>query len=465
MARSYHFGTRTGLLSAGLRKAAAFSILATILIIGTASNIPAQNAYAANTLTVNGVSLDGRTLNMWVTLSSGGATVKTDFTPLTFAGTTGATYVVQPHDYAGGKIFFDHWENGSTARARTVTLNSDTAITAHFRVPTVVISPASGTGGAQVGVTGTCFSPNSLVTVTYDGQVMATRTTSQSGTFSASFAAPVLGTGWHTVQAVDGKGWKASAKFEDTTPPDHPLKATILPKTGVYLALYMYPAGGGAMEWQKVIDAKKAHPSVPIVATFNPNSGPGNFKDNNIASWVNKLKQEGVVMIGYTYDDYGARSLSALKSDADKYKNWYTADGLFIDEFTNRAGFENHYRDLTTYAKSIGMKMTMGNLGTDVPETYVGTVDVLNITEGRGYMPISWLQYCVQCSADQGWHYQNDKRYFSYMRYDIGALDTTFETESAKWAGLLLITNGNDADGRWFQLPPYFGTMVATLDM
>jgi hypothetical protein len=150
-------------------------------------------------------------------------------------------------------------------------------------------------------------------------------------------------------------------------------------------------------------------------------------------------------MIGYTYDDYGARSLSALKSDADKYKNWYTADGLFIDEFTNRAGFENHYRDLTTYAKSIGMKMTMGNLGTDVPETYVGTVDVLNITEGRGYMPISWLQYCVQCSADQGWHYQNDKRYFSYMRYDIGALDTTFETESAKWAGLLLITNGSDA--------------------
>ncbi|MGI0040041.1 MAG: spherulation-specific family 4 protein, partial [Nitrososphaera sp.] len=344
-------------------------------------------------LTVNSADMYGKaTSGLYTAIRAGSTTVKTGFTTLAYTGSAGATFSVTVSDY--GSSFFDHWENGSTARARTVTLNADTAITAHFRVPTVVISPASGTGGAQVGVTGTYFSPNSLITVTYDGQVMATRTTSSSGAFSASFAAPVLGTGWHTVQAVDGKGWKASAKFEDTTPPpDHPLKATILPKTGVYLALYMYPAGGGAAEWQKVIDAKKAHPSVPIVVTFNPNSGPGNAKDPTIASWVSKLKQEGVVMIGYTYDDYGTRSLAALKADADKYRNWYGADGLFIDEFTNRAGFENHYRDVTAYAKSIGMKMTMGNPGTDVPKTYVGTVDVLNITEGRGYMPISWLQY------------------------------------------------------------------------
>ena len=183
-----------------------------------------------------------------------------------------------------------------------------------------------------------------------------------------------------------------------------------------------------------------------------------------IANWVNKLKAAGVIAIGYTYDDYGTRSLSALKADADKYKNWYGADGIFVDEFTNKVGFENHYRDYTAYVKSTGMKMTMGNPGTDVPRSYIGTVDVINIAEGRGYNPISWLQYCVGCSADQGWHYQNDKRHFSYMRYDVSALDAEFETESAKWVGLLLITNGNDSNGRWFALPPYFGTMVATLD-
>ena len=415
-------------------------------------------------LTVNSQDMYGKTTGgLYTVVSKGGATVKTGFTSLSYTGTTGATYSVSVSDY--GSMVFDHWENGSTVRARTVTLNADTAITAHFRVPTVALNPASGVSGITIAATGTYYTPNSAVTVTYDGRNVASATTNSAGAFAASFVVPALGTGFHTVQAVDGKAWKASAKFEDTTPPpDHPLKTTILPKTGVYVALYMYPTGNGAAEWQKVIDEKTKHPSVPIVATFNPNSGPGSAKDTNIANWVAKLKAAGVIAIGYTYDDYGTRSISALKADADKYKNWYNADGLFIDEFTNKVGFEDHYRDITAYVKSTGMKMTMGNPGTDVPRSYIGTVDVINIAEGRGYNPISWLQYCVGCSADQGWHYQNDKRHFSYMRYDVSALDAEFETESAKWVGLLLITNGNDSNGRWFALPPYFGTMVATLD-
>jgi hypothetical protein len=172
----------------------------------------------------------------------------------------------------------------------------------------------------------------------------------------------------------------------------------------------------------------------------------------------------GVIALGYTHDGYGARPLDALRADADKYRNWYGADGLFIDEFTNKVGFEGHYHDLTVYAKSIGMKMTMGNPGTDVPRSYIGTVDVLNITEGRGYMPLSWLQYCVLCSADQGWHYQYDKRNFAYIRYDVDWLDTSFVSNSMQSVGLVYVTNGDDSNGRWFHLPPYFGSLVSTLD-
>ena len=138
-----------------------------------------------------------------------------------------------------------------------------------------------------------------------------------------------------------------------------------------------------------------------------------------IANWVNKLKAAGVIAIGYTYDDYSTRSLSALKADADKHKNWYGADGIFVDEFTNKAGNEQHYRDITAYVKNtLDMKMTMGNPGTDVPKSFIGTVDIINITEGRGYNPISWLQYCVLCTTS-GWHTEVDKRNFACMRYDI----------------------------------------------
>ena len=415
------------------------------------------------TLSVNSVDMYGKTTGgLYTVISKSGSTVKTGFTPLSFVGSAGATYSVTVSDY--GSTLFDHWSYGSSVRTGTVTLNANTTVTAVFRVPTVSLSPTSGIGGTTVSATGSYFNPNSQVALTYDGTNMGTITTNSLGGFVASFKAPSLGTGFHTVIATDAKTWKASAKFQDTTPPPpHPL-AYMFPKTGVYVALYMYPSGDGATQWQKVYDQKVAHPSVPIVATFNPNSGPGPTKDANVANWVAKLKSAGVVMTGYTYDSYGARSLTDLKADADKYKNWYNADGLFIDEFTNKVGYETHYSSLTSYIKSIGMKMTMGNPGTDVPKSYVGVVDVLNITEGAGYMPISWLQYCVQCSADQGWHTQYDKRYFAYMRYDITSLDTTFETNSANWVGLLYITDGNDSNGRWFALPSYFGTLVATLD-
>jgi hypothetical protein len=238
----------------------------------------------------------------------------------------------------------------------------------------------------------------------------------------------------------------------------------LLPKTGAFVALYMYPSGAGAAQWQKVYDEKVRHPSVPVVAAFNPSSGPGWNYDGNIDAWVKKLRSVGVIAIGYTHDGYGSRPLAALRADADKYKNWYGADGLFIDEFTNKPGFEGHYRDLTNYAKSIGMKMTMGNPGTDVPRSYIETVDVLNITEGRGYMPLSWLQYCVLCSADQGWHYQYDKRNFAYIRYDIGWVDTAFVASSTQHVGLVYITDGGDWNGRWFHVPPYFGEMMSVLD-
>ena len=430
---------------------------------GGTVNVAVKAPPTAYVLAIGSSDMYGKATNgLYTTIKQGSTTVKTGFTPVSYTGTSGTTYSVAVSDY--GSSFFDHWDDGSTARTRAVTLNSDRSVTALFRVPTLAINPTSGVVGTSITATGTYFSPNSAAAITYGGAQVASATSSASGSFTATFVAPLSGTGQYLVQATDGKGWKASASFQDTSQPKAYSMNNLLPKTGVYVPLYMYPSGTGATWWQQVIDTKNAHPSVPIVATFNPSSGPGTSQDSNVAGWVAKLRSSGVVVLGYTHDSYGARSLTDLKADADKYKNWYNADGLFIDEFTNKVGYETHYSSITSYVKSIGMKMTFGNPGTDVPKSYVGTVDVINITEGSGYMPISWLQYCVLCTSDQGWHYQYDKRYFAYMRYGISSLDTAFETDSSQWVGLLYLTDGTDSNGRWFSLPSYFGTMVATLD-
>lgn len=231
---------------------------------------------------------------------------------------------------------------------------------------------------------------------------------------------------------------------------------TLLPKTGAFVALYMYPGGSGWTHWQSVIDAKKAHPSVPIVAVINPNSGPGNYRDSNFANGIPKLRNVGVIVLGYTHSDYGDRSLTSLKADVDKYQNWYGIDGIFIDEFNNQANtVEWQYDQITDYAKSKGMKMVMGNPGTDVPRSYISTVDTMTISEGRGYLNLDYVK---------GWHLDYDKRNFGIIRYDIGWLDTNYVIEASKYVGLIYITNGNDSNSRWFNVPPYFGQMVSTLD-
>jgi hypothetical protein len=267
---------------------------------------------------------------------------------------------------------------------------------------------------------------------------------------------------WFDAFFKSGSTTTSTTTTTTTTSTTSSLK-TLLPKTGVNVALYAYPSGTGASEWQKVYDQKVAHPSVPMAITFNPATGPGSYKDSNFASWISKLQSVGVIAIGYTYDNYGARSLYDINRDADKYKSWYNANGMFIDEVTNKIGFEQHYRDINAYAHSVGMKITIGNPGTDVPQTFMGTLDMFNITEGTGYVPISWLQYCVLCTSS-GWHQNFDKRNFSYIRYSISSLDTAFEVNSSQYVGLLYLTNGSDSDGRWFHVPSYFGTEVATLD-
>ena len=95
--------------------------------------------------------------------------VKSALTPLTFAGDHGASYAMAVFDY-GGRAF-DHWDNGSTARARTVTLSGSRVVTACFKVPTLAIGPASGIGGTPVTATCNRFSLGSSVTVMYEEQM------------------------------------------------------------------------------------------------------------------------------------------------------------------------------------------------------------------------------------------------------------------------------------------------------
>lgn len=444
----------------------------TVIPTSQITNVTAY--YRANTegwatVTVNSAELSGLPLpGISVTISPAVQYVMSGDTPLTLTLASDTAYTLSPQDY--GSYEFDHWEDETTDRARTITPTGSLDFIAYFKslpssgdttVPSVAVSSPSagqnltsssptlsGTASDNVGIT--------KVEVSVDGGDYEVA----SGLATWSFSMMGLTDGLHSasVRVSDAAGNNQLATV------DFAINASaVLGKTGVFVPLYVYPSPGNMAHYNTIIKAKLAHPSVPIVVAINPAGGPGNTTDNNYANAVDSLQDAGVVVIGYVPTTYGSRDINAVKSDIDDFVSWYNIDGIHIDEVSNDVGYESYYTELTAYGKSHGLKIMIGNAGTDVPQSYVGTVDSIGITEGPGYAPMAWLQYCVLCTTS-GWHYNFDKNEFWMQRYNVEKLDTQYALEASKWVGMMYFTDGV-SPVRWDHVPPYFDTLVATLDV
>ncbi|HEX5457883.1 MAG TPA: spherulation-specific family 4 protein [Candidatus Nitrosotalea sp.] len=230
----------------------------------------------------------------------------------------------------------------------------------------------------------------------------------------------------------------------------HQATAATASKTGVMIALYTYPGS----TWDVVAQAKSAHPSVPIVAIINPDNGPGSSRDPNYVSGIQELHAAGVTVLGYDATGYASNSASSVKSVMNTWKSLYTIDGIFFDEMANWSGPESYYSGLTSYAKSLGYTMTVGNPGTDTLPSYIGTVDNLMIYENPGLPPISALQ---------GWHTGYDKSNFSMIAFGVNSVSTSFLSSASNYVGYIDLTN-DVLDNPYDSVPSYFGTLVADLD-
>ena len=104
--------------------------------IGSTQASPVVGASVPSTfvprLTINAVDSSGNDLNgMYVTLSQNGSLIHSNFTPTSFKLNSSQTYTVTVADYGG--YTFDHWNNGSTVRTTTITISSNTVLTAIYR--------------------------------------------------------------------------------------------------------------------------------------------------------------------------------------------------------------------------------------------------------------------------------------------------------------------------------------------
>lgn len=217
---------------------------------------------------------------------------------------------------------------------------------------------------------------------------------------------------------------------------------------GIVIPLYTYPTDG---TWAAVIQAKQSYPNVPFIAVVNPDSGPGSSQDQNYVQGVRNLQAAGVKVLGYVDTAYAGDSISTVEANVNLYKTWYGVDGIMFDDMTNQPGYETYYSTLNGYVHSlIPGSLTLGNPGTSVPTSYIGTLDILNVYEDNGYPSLSFITYAGCSPAD-----------FSTI-VTGSTLDASFLTSLSGVVSWVFVTNAG-LPNPYDVLPSYFTTEVATL--
>ena len=240
-----------------------------------------------------------------------------------------------------------------------------------------------------------------------------------------------------------------SSGFEVSLTSNTSAYASANSSTGLMIPLYIYPG----TDWSKLITIRNGNPDVPIIAIINPNNGVGTVRDPNYVNGIKALKSAGIMVIGYVWTDYGAKSISSATTEINKYKSWYSVSGIFLDSMSNTPGKENYYKTLSDYAKSKGLKYVVGNPGADTQQSYIGTADTLNIYEGAGVPDVSYFG---------GWHSAYDKQHFSFIAYGTTNLDMQYIKDISNYVGLLYVTD-DGSPNPFDSLPTYLNNLVEAL--
>jgi hypothetical protein len=241
-----------------------------------------------------------------------------------------------------------------------------------------------------------------------------------------------------------------------TKSPDAPARRTIhrtdVSTTGTIVPLYSYPTTD---YWNQLIQASLNHPNVPVIVIANPASGPGTSVDPNWTTGISQLVDAGVTPIGYVTSSYARRAIADVTADFDTWQSMYPAvQGIFIDEMNNTVGQESYYQALTDYAHAHGLGLTVANPGTDVPASFIGTSDVIQVYENSGLPSLDALAVYAPLGASN----------FGIIPYSIAALPTDFVAAAKQDVGYIYFSTDGLNPMPWGGLPPYFDALLGALE-
>jgi len=146
----------------------------------------------------------------------------------------------------------------------------------------------------------------------------------------------------------------------------------------ILVPAYIYPAGDGRKEWQRLIDAAS---KVEIVAIANPNSGPGYERNLDYAAIFTEASDHGITLVGYVSTGYAKRPIPEVKNDIDAWVRLYPQiRGFFFDQQSREGHDAPQYAELRAYvAGKLRDPLVITNPGIPCDEAYLAQA-IANVT-------------------------------------------------------------------------------------
>jgi len=230
----------------------------------------------------------------------------------------------------------------------------------------------------------------------------------------------------------------------------------------VIVPLYVYPGSA----WDKVAAAAA---TVDIVAIVNPNSGPNpNGPDSSYTTYMNKLRNAGVTLIGYIHTSYGSRSSADVEAEINTYKTKYPGlQGIFLDEASNSAQEIGYYTTLYHYiTQNSGYSEVFLNPGTSTDEGYLAiSTNIMIYEDSQTNLATTNLPSFVLCSDStsdkSGWKYR-----FSGVAYgaSVSQMPSLIASFQSKGVGYVYISDGAGGCCTYNSLASYFTSEISSIN-
>jgi hypothetical protein len=219
-------------------------------------------------------------------------------------------------------------------------------------------------------------------------------------------------------------------------------------KPKLMVPLYVYPGAA----WDAVAEGV-AH--AKTVAIINPNNGPGGAPDSAYVSYMQKLRNAGVELVGYVHTTYGARSASLVKADIDIYASqWPLVTGIFLDEAANDASQLPYYKDLHTYIMAMpGYNYNIINPGVVPDSGYANAATQI----------VSFENYGTSAISTPGWANCNNRDQFVAIAHTVasGSMQSIVDSCVSKQYGYIYVTDGAGGCCTYNELTSYYSSFAA----